>query len=588
MENMNPYQAVVPVAQQPKKKKTGLILAIVIPAVVILVAVGIVAAIFIGRYNQYQKAMEYLDDGDIGEAIEIHKSLGDYKDLAEEICDTAESRCRKLLSKSDYAKVAKLYKTMAEYPEAIEEMNKKVGDHAAELIEEQNFEAVMDMLRAVKSNDSVRTVIVDEIDAAADEIWALNVYYAQSFYQWLKDEEIYLESMDDNFVELIAEYMDSQWYWDVASYYGQLSHNAKAMEAVCQLFVAEAEEAMENTDYWRVESMFDALRSYDVTMDALYEAVYSGACMMMEQEDYTYAELYFELLQDYLGDYKDCAAMLEELIFCQVVEDLEKYMQYGWYSDAQYLLNSYSGEQYDRLLEVYLAYCGDSSFIADLEAGLLARLAASDAGATEQELIDTEWSYLEKYWNLPFYDSRLQELAYEYLNALDRQEEAVRDYYDYNYYDNYEYTYYWLLAASDRYAALDLLHDEYGYGNSDPKLQQVLGTSEQVRQQATADYNIYSCLSYYLWSVGPYEENGAYYLDVYNYTEYTFSMTVYQEFCDYYENTMGENQTDYVDLTPGMWYQIQIHFPEEYLESGDHWYIDWVLTAVYLDGVQIY
>ncbi len=587
MENMSPNPVVEPVVQQPKKKKTGKILAIVIPAVVVLIAVGIVAAIFIGRNNQYKKALEYLDDGDIAEAIEIHKSLGDYKDLADEICDTAESRCKKLLSKDDYAKVAKLYKTMAEYPDAIEGMNKKVGDHAADLLSEQNYDAVMNMLTAVKENDALCAVVVEEIDAVADEIWEGNEYSARSFYQQLKDEEIYLESMDDNFVELLAYYMDSQWYWDVASCYGQLGHSTKAMQAVDELFIAEAKESMENSNYWLVESLFNALYSYDITMDALYETVYDGACQMMEQEDYTYAEQYFELLQNYLGDYKDCAAKLEELVFCQVIEDLERYMQYGWYSDAKYLLNSYSGEQFERLLEVYLSYCGDSAFVADLEAGLLARLAANDAGATDKELIQIEWDYLEKYWNMPFYDARLQELMYDYMYALERQEEAARYYYDYNYYDTYEYIYYWNIAAADRYAVLDLLHAEYGYGNSDSRLQAVLGTSETVRLQAAAEYYIYDCLSYYLWSVSPYQQNGVYYLDVYNYTDYTFSMTVYQEFCDSADNTLSAHQAEHVDLLPGQWYQIEIHFPEEYWEYGDHWYIDWYVTSAYLDGLQV-
>lgn len=97
------------VVAKPAKKK-GKILAITIPLVVVLIIAGVIGGMFISKNSQYNKALQMLDDGDISDAIEIHQKLGDYKDLADEICNGAESQCKKQLKKGGYSKIAKLYK----------------------------------------------------------------------------------------------------------------------------------------------------------------------------------------------------------------------------------------------------------------------------------------------------------------------------------------------------------------------------------------------------------------------------------------------------------------------------------------------
>lgn len=583
MENITPNPVAASVVEQPKKKKTGLILAIVIPVAVVLIVAAVFAGILISKNNQYDKAMQYLDDGDIAEAIEVHKQLGDYKDLAEEICDTAESRCKKLLSKNDYAKVAKLYKTMAEYPDAIKGMDKKVKDHVADLLEQEDSYTLLNMYEEVRGSEAVVTLVLDEIDDSADDIWN-NSYMATEIYTALAEDGIYLEGMNANVLKKLQQFLQEQLYWDAGYYYDMLGENESARKDAEAIFVTEANALMDNGESWRVENMIYALYYEDIQLDSLNKAIYDHACIKMETEQYTTASFYFNLLLDYVGDYEDCEEKLDELAFYEDVEELKRYMGYGWYSDAKHLLNSYTGEKYEKLLEVYLSYCGDSTFIADLEAALLARLEANEAGATYRELVEIEEGYLDKYQNMPFHDTYLQELMYDYMNGLDAQMEAVRYYYDYQYYNSYEFVYYWEVGAAERYAALEKLHENYGYGNSDERLQKVLGTSESVRYLAQAKYSISNCLSYYLWGVGPYQQDGVYYLDVYNYTDYTFSITIYESFYGSGDTLLSEHQADYVNLQPGQWYQIVIDFPDNY---GDYWYIDWVMYDIFEGSDQL-
>lgn len=583
MENITPNPVAAPVAQQPKKKKTGLILAIVIPVAVVLIVAAVFAGILISKNNQYEQAMQYLDDGDIAEAIEVHQQLGDYKDLAEEICDTAESRCKKLLSKNDYTKVAKLYKTVAEYPDAIKGMDKKVKDHVADLLDDGDYYTLLDMCDELSGSEAVFALVLDEINASADDIWE-NSYMATELYNGLAADGIYLEAMDANVVKRLQQYLQEQMYWDAVYYYDMLGENETARKDAEAIYVAEANALMENGESWRIENMIYALYNNDIQIEQLNKAIYDHACTKMETEQYTIAGFYFELLLDYVGDYEDCEEKLEELAFYEVVEELDRYMNYGWYSDARYILNSYSGEQFDILLEVFLKYCGDNTFIADLEAALLARLEAGEAGAGYEEMLEIEEGYLNKYQDMPFFDTYLQELMHDYMNGLDAQKEAVRYYYDYQYYNSYEFVYYWEVGAAERYAALEKLHENYGYGNSDERLQQVLGTSETVRYVAQVKYSISNCLSYYLWGVGPYYQDGVYYLDVYNYTDYTFSITIYQEFYGSGDTLLSQHQADYVNLQPGQWYQIVIDFPDNY---GDYWYIDWVMYDVFEGSEQL-
>ena len=60
----------------------------------VLIIAGVVAGIFISKNNQYNKAVQLLDEGEFEEAIAIHQKLGDYKELDEVISDKSPPSAR--------------------------------------------------------------------------------------------------------------------------------------------------------------------------------------------------------------------------------------------------------------------------------------------------------------------------------------------------------------------------------------------------------------------------------------------------------------------------------------------------------------
>lgn len=568
-----------PPAPKPAGKKTGLLLAILIPLVLVLVAGGIFGGILISRNNQYQKALEYLDDDEIEEAIEIHKKLGDYKDLEAEICDAAESECKKLLKKNNYKKIPALYELVAEYPEALEAMDKRAEKHLEDLLENEDYEQLVVMRREYTQREALHEQILEALEEAAEDLWDYSRNDTLNLYTMLLEEDICLEGVENNVLSLMDSYIAEAWYHDALGYYSYIAHSDRCVKHVQQSLLAQVQTAMAANDQWSVEYLLEAMTLYTLDGEPIQQAVYDYACQQMELENYDEAYDYFSML----GEYKDSADKRYELEILNSIATLERYVENGWYYDAKYLVDSFTGEAYERLLAAYLAHCGDLTYIADLEAALLARLKLADEdGASYTQLLETEYAYLEKYQSMPFYDSRLEELADSYYEALGDQHRALTYYVDYEYYDYYEFYYYWDLAACDRYAVLDLLNAEYGFGGEDAQLQSLLGIAEGRRQYVEGWYAAHNCLAYYLWNNVPYYENGTYYLDVYNYTDYTFDIAVYQDYYTWDDEWLHSFECKIVSMEPGEMVKVQIDYPVD--EDVDHWYIDWEIYNIYYQG----
>lgn len=456
-------------------------------------------------------------------------------------------------------------------------MNEQVAEHLDTLLSDRDYEEMLLMREAFSEVEAVHAMILDQINAGADRLWKKDQYSTLEFYKELMDEKIYLDAMDKNITKWICEMIDYQSYWEALNYCELIAHSDKCLADVQAALIADAKKCMENYEYWAVDNLYYTMLDFDQDMEPLKKAIYEHACALLEQGDYEVAELYFELL----GDYEDCAEKLEEIAFMEVVETLEDYIEYGWYYDAKWLVNSYSGEWYERLLEIYLSYCGDETFLTDLETALLERAAAVENGASYQELIDIENAYLSKYWNMPFYDEDLQDLVFNYLYALDDQEDDVYNY-EKDYYDYYEFIYYFALSSASRYDVLDQLNTYCGFGSGNAQLEVLLGTGDNLRQWAYAWYDIHGLLSYYLWGWGPYEEDGVYYLDVYNYTEYTFSFAVYEQFYGEGDTLLTDYYEEYVSLESGETCRVVIAYPED---DVNYWYIDWDIYEIYYEGV---
>jgi hypothetical protein len=314
--------------------------------------------------------------------------------------------------------------------------------------------------------------------------------------------------------------------------------------------------------------LYNWMQSYNLELQQVSQQIFDYANEMLERQNYNEAESIFMEMADYNDPW-----FAEEASYMRELAVLKYYISNEWYYDAKYQVDRFSGEIHDKLLEVLLEYCADKHVIADLEAGILARLALEETDASFEELLNAEWEYLRKYEDMPFYDEYLQDLIMEYLYYLQELE------YTLEYEDDYEFYYYWQHTTADCYTVLDLLNAHYGFGANDTRLQALLGISEALRYWTTAWYEIHSCLSWQLWEVAPYVDGDAYYLDLNNYTQYAFTVVFYQQFMCY-EEIVGEYQSEELTLQPGETIRVLIAVPDTDVE---YWFMEWDIFNIY-DG----
>lgn len=484
----------------PKKNKKALILGIGIPALVVLIVVGILVGISVYKSSQYKTALEYLDDGDIEEAVEIHGKLGDYKDLGEQVVETAVDEFDNELDDNAYKKALKIYAAVANYPEAIEEMDSKLDKYVSKQIRNYNTGAVQELYeRAVKDKVAVETLSASIAEASEDLLEDYDYYNFSEIYKMLSEQDDAVAAMDKLVVDRVSELLDE-------SVYDALSLN-------------------------------NTLMDYGVEVDGVQAAMYAKGIEMMDAGNYENAcDVFYSLSQ---SEYEDSFAKYAEC-------NLQYYLVNEWYSSAKSYIDDFEGDQYEYLLSIYLTYCGDTTVIEDLEAAVKARLELEASDADYQALLDAENSYLEKYNSLPFYDSTLEDLVEDYMDALYYQQ-----YYT-NYYSNYWYLPYYLgQYDAERYEILTTLSESYGFGEGDSQLQAIIGTSDEVAAYWEGWYDVYYDLFYDLRSeLNWLGWNSTGYLEATNNTGYIYSANVTVEYSDDSGEVVSTKTYEIVDYAP--------------------------------------
>ena len=555
-----------------KKRRFNPILFVIIPLVLILIAGAALTGLGLSRNAKYEKALELLDDGQITDAIAIHQELGQYKDLDVQICDAAASHCKKLLEKGEYEKVPKLYQTVSAYPESAERLNQPVRAYAETALLDYDAETVVSLWESFAQDENLRALLQDQIAASAPAMFEESSGDYMYFYQLLMEEDIRLDALDACVAEYLCRNIRERDYTDVYTYYHILPQDSAAMEQVYEAFVDNAKDFLDQNNYAYVMEMYSWMQSFDAKIEDVSQQIYDHACVMLEQQQYGSAQDYFYLLSNNNDPwYREDADYMYKLSL------LQYYIANRWFEDARYLVDRYAGETHEKLLAALMEHCGDQTAIADLEAAILARLALEETDASDQMLLDAEWEILHKYRDMYFYDQNLWNLMMDYMDALDHQSAAL----DFNlgsaaYYDYY---FHWYLAEAERCQILDRLHQEYGFGKDSEQLQSMLGIGDYIEQWIYAWDEIHTCLEYALWNVAPYQEGNRYYLDVYNYTDYTFSFQVYQQFCDESGNILADYLPDAFTLAPGESMQMLIAYPAG---SVAYWFIDWNIFDIYL------
>jgi len=220
----------------------------------------------------------------------------------------------------------------------------------------------------------------------------------------------------------------------------------------------------------------------------------------------------------------------------------------------------------------------DHDFLLDLEESVLRRMEKSDTEDLSI-LVDTELAYLEKYYDAPFSDSRLNELAKKYIDGLYLQ----RDAFDYGNYSEYQVE--WSNGVAERYEALSALYSEYSFMEDNKEF---IGTyvygSEDMRAFADAINAIEADLGIQIEakatdSTAWYINDNFLYTQFVNNTNYTYSTTWEFKFVEY-DNTQSilGSHSDYIEnIMPGESYLVEIYIGDiigEFTFSFSNYYDD--------------
>lgn len=297
---------------------------------------------------------------------------------------------------------------------------------------------------------------------------------------------------------------------------------------------------------------------------------YKEATELFEAKDYQAAHTLFAQL----GDYKDSVAKDVE---CKYALGQQAMENEDWASAIEFFTGLAHSDSED-----LLAFCSiekekhekaDYAFLADLEESVIRRMEMNSREKTDNlTLVATELAFVEKYYNMEFYDADLQNLAVKYIDGLYEQKQAL----DMEY--QYEIDIAWLRGMVARYKALNSLYEQYGFmkDNNDfigtyvaqvdrvnSELAGYLLIDDDIGRQidAMAD-KTFKYSSNYLWT------------ELTNNTKYTFDLHFNLRMYD--KNDVAYKITSAViqDIKPGETYKLNFYVSSKDMRSFEYWWYD--------------
>ena len=233
----------------------------------------------------------------------------------------------------------------------------------------------------------------------------------------------------------IQDYKNSSDWMESCIYnQGMTKFNAGDYEEAIKLFrqcknSREAIEMVDKSNYYLAEKAYSS-GDYDTALSLLNNNSYSDCKDLIDKCNYKLAEKAFAD-----GDYASAIELLAD----------------NSYSESEALLNKSKVEKEKNEKSDY-------AFLADLEKSILRRM---EINAKEQsdyaQLVGTELAYVEKYYNASFYDSNLKKLAQKYINGLKKQNEALSEFYSWDYQDK------WYSGLVARFEVLNELYKKYDF-----------------------------------------------------------------------------------------------------------------------------
>lgn len=368
----------------------------------------------------------------------------------------------------------------------------------------------------------------------------------------------------------------------------------------------KAVKALEKHDFAKAEELLRKLKSFKDSKKLLASIPFEKAMLLMESalgENYQEGLKLLESEGYYTGGYEEAQArrwMLEEAAgrFDNMLDykygDAAARRNECWYhvgrlyaedNSLSYaenylqLLQENSADELAAELEAYIdSFYADAKFLDMLKAALEERKQLSDSGnQIPSELLAAELEMIEQLQDMNWRDPNLQLIFSNFRRGVLQQKGAMSE--DGQIVENVQE---WYAGAYYRCYAIEYLNANYSFLEDEPALKALyVGASKMY----DAYYAIEGNLNSYLLGYSPdYDyEAERYYLQLYNYTGYTYTLQIGIAFY----NQDGE-QVEYFDgeiltVPADDYVMIWLTLPAEDVEWST-WHIYWAFGEVYENG----
>ena len=178
------YPPVSGPAPQPKKKKTGLIIGLIVGGVVLAAAAVALILILTGPSGKYEKAQELFLNRQYEEAYEAFSALGNYDDSADMAKRCRYEQAKALLESKSYDRAFDLFAELGDYGESKRLRSECVYRKAGDVLEKGDYET------AYKAY-----LMLGDYNNAADKADELAVTWAEAVIDGTADGETFANTV---------------------------------------------------------------------------------------------------------------------------------------------------------------------------------------------------------------------------------------------------------------------------------------------------------------------------------------------------------------------------------------------------------
>lgn len=393
----------------------------------------------------------------------LQAPLADAGNQGEMALEKARKECASLLKEADYSGVAELYDSVSEYPQAQGEIKRQLKDHMTAAVNDMDEKRIPAIYSACSDHETLFSVVHDALVEAVDAMWDAPSYNDfLILYQRLAREGVYLEELDAYCMEM-AHYCLQTNRTRARFWIELLSYNEAYLEQL-QAFADELVNTyLEQGEYVKAQFLFSDLEYVGLKRENAAAMFLEAAYALMDRGEYTHAKELLQELEITNQPNFDLQAKFTLRLAFQYI-----YIENGEFAEAEKYAKSFAGDTREKLMEVLLQHTADREFIDAIEAAVLNRMEMEAAGAAWRAILDKELELLRYYRNRYFVDDTMKQLLVDYLDAVDGQRKTTF------WEQNAEAATYWQQMEDKRLATLRTLARDYGFGEGDERLQNLL------------------------------------------------------------------------------------------------------------------